>query len=212
MLEYKRSLLVRVAFEADRVLRRRGPHLFWSNRAVWIVAVRALDKPLIDAMVERHLELRLLLQVAGVAELRLGLDQQEFLRLCVMGRVTGDAAHVALSMQRVHRIHVLGATGMARQTAVVDVFGRMIFEDKDLRYVAASGDVRCTRTMATFASLLGWTSVRVKCCLPVRGLLPSLVNVLMAGRANFRTHIAGSSRVLRIRLPDKSILVLGCQR
>ena len=98
MLEYKRSLLVGVAFEADGVLCRRGPNLFWSNRAVWIVAVRALDKPLIDAMVERHLELRLLLQVAGIAELRLGLDQQEFLRLCVMGRVTGDTAHVALSM------------------------------------------------------------------------------------------------------------------
>jgi hypothetical protein len=74
MLEYKRSLLVCVAFEADRVLRCRAPHLLWSNRAVWIVAVRALDQPLIDAMMERHLELWLLLQVAGIAELRLGLD------------------------------------------------------------------------------------------------------------------------------------------
>jgi len=88
---------------------------------------------------------------------------------------------------------------MACQAAVIDVFGRMFLEDEDLRYVAASGDVRCTGTMATFASLTGWTSVRVKRCLPVRGLLPSLVDVLMAGHANFRTHIAGSSRVLRIR-------------
>lgn len=75
MLEYKGSLLVCVAFKADGVLRCRGPHLFWSNGAVWIVAVRALYKPLIDAVMERHLELRFLLQVAGIAELRLGLDQ-----------------------------------------------------------------------------------------------------------------------------------------
>src|ERR1700685_1383995 len=75
----------------------------------------------------------------------------------------------------------------------------MILEDEDLGYVAASGDVRCTGTVATFASLMGWTSVRIKRCLPVRGLLPSLVNVLMAGHADFRTHIAGCRRILRVR-------------
>ena len=43
-----------------------------------IVAIAALHKPFVHAMMEGHLELRLLLQVAGVAKLGLCLDQQEF--------------------------------------------------------------------------------------------------------------------------------------
>jgi hypothetical protein len=127
-----------------------------------------------------------------------------------MGRMAGDAAHVALSMQRVDRIHVLGSTGMTRQAAVADVFGRMILEVEDLRYVAPSGNVSRPRTMATFAAMMGWTSVRIKRCLPVRGLLPSLVDILVAGHTDFRSYIAGSRRVLRLRRSLGGIVRLCC--
>lgn len=43
VLEYKRSLLVSVAREANGILCSRGPHLLWPDRTVHIVAVRALD-------------------------------------------------------------------------------------------------------------------------------------------------------------------------
>ena len=49
-----------------------------------IVAVAADQQPFINTMVERHFELRLLLQVAPVAEFRLGFHQQEFLGLRVV--------------------------------------------------------------------------------------------------------------------------------
>jgi len=64
VLKDERPLLVGVACKANRVLRRRGPHLFRSNRTVHIVAVRALDEAFIHAMMKRHFELSLLLQMA----------------------------------------------------------------------------------------------------------------------------------------------------
>jgi hypothetical protein len=84
MLEYKRSLLVGVAFEADRILRRRVPYLLGFHRPVHVVAVAADQQAFVDAMVKGHFELRLLLQVAPVAEFRLGFHQQEFLGLRVV--------------------------------------------------------------------------------------------------------------------------------
>ena len=79
-----------------------------------IMAIAALHKPFVHAVMEGHGELRLLLQVAGVAKLGLGLDQQEFLGLCVVRRVAGDAAHVILAVQGIHGIHVFGADWRGR--------------------------------------------------------------------------------------------------
>ena len=61
MFEDERPLLIGVAGEAHGVLGRRGPYLLRSNRAVRIVAVRALHQSLIHAMMKGHLELLLLL-------------------------------------------------------------------------------------------------------------------------------------------------------
>jgi len=57
MLEYKRSLLVRMALEADRILRRGVPHLLGLHRPVHVVAVTANQQAFVDAMVERHFEI-----------------------------------------------------------------------------------------------------------------------------------------------------------
>ena len=64
MLVHKRPLLVRVAFEANRILRRGNAHLLGSYRAVHVVAIAALHQPFIHPMMERHIELRLLLEMA----------------------------------------------------------------------------------------------------------------------------------------------------
>ncbi len=57
-------LLVRVARKANGILCRGGPHLLWSNGAVWIVTIGAPDQPFVNAMMKRHLELGFLSQVA----------------------------------------------------------------------------------------------------------------------------------------------------
>lgn len=54
MLVYKRALFVDMAFEADRILSGSHPHLLGTLGAVWIMAVRALDQALVDAVVEGH--------------------------------------------------------------------------------------------------------------------------------------------------------------
>jgi hypothetical protein len=106
VLEYEWSLLVRVALEADHVSRSRGPHLpdqmvaFQDTaRSVLVVAVGARNQPLVYAMAKRHIELGLLLQVAGIAKRGLGLDQQVFLRCRMVHRVAGSAGNVVLPVE-----------------------------------------------------------------------------------------------------------------
>ena len=68
VFENEGSLLVGVALEADRILRGGGPHLFGAYCTVHVVAIAALDQPFIHPMMEGHIELGLLLQMAGVAK------------------------------------------------------------------------------------------------------------------------------------------------
>ena len=75
MLVKERSALVGVALEADKVLVGRGPQLAPDRRAVSVVAIAALDQPLIHAVPERLLEVGLLFRVAGEAQRRLRLDK-----------------------------------------------------------------------------------------------------------------------------------------
>src|SRR5271155_3831967 len=93
VLEYKRSLLVRVAREANRILRRGSPHLMRPHSAVRIVAISALDEAFIYSMVERHIELSFLRQMARIAKFGLSFYQQEFFCFCMMRRMAGNAGH-----------------------------------------------------------------------------------------------------------------------
>ena len=67
VLEYEWTGFVCVALEADRVLRRGGAQLPREETAVRIVAVIALHKSFIHAVMERHFKLRLLLQVSPLS-------------------------------------------------------------------------------------------------------------------------------------------------
>ena len=57
-------------------------------------------------------------------------------------------------MYGIDGIHVLGATGVARHAARVDLLGRVILKDKNLGDVAATGDVRRSRSVAALAALV----------------------------------------------------------
>jgi hypothetical protein len=84
VLENEGTMLIDVTLEADAVLRGRHADLLGQFCAVGIVAIGALHQTLVDAMVKGHGELGLLLEVAGVAQLGLGFDQQELLGLRVV--------------------------------------------------------------------------------------------------------------------------------
>ncbi len=77
VLENEGALLIRVALKADGVLLRGCAHLMRLDGAVRVVAIRAVDKPFVHAMVKGHFELRFLGLVASDAELRLGFRQQK---------------------------------------------------------------------------------------------------------------------------------------
>ncbi len=77
MLKNEWSLQVRVARETDSIPRSRRAKLFPDETSMGVMAVRTLNKPFVDPVVEGHVELRLHLQVAGVAELRLCFHEQE---------------------------------------------------------------------------------------------------------------------------------------
>lgn len=98
VFENKRAVLVHVALEANGILTGRSAHLFGGGGPVGVVAIAALHESLVHAVMKRHIELGFLLQVAGVAKLRLRLHQQEFLGLRMVRRMARDAAHVILAV------------------------------------------------------------------------------------------------------------------
>src|SRR5260370_21610088 len=101
VFKHEGTLLVGVALEADRILRRRRAHLLGFHCTVWIVAVGALYEPFIDPMVGRHVQLCFLLQMTREAKLGLGLYEQKIRVFTVVRRVPGDATDAVLRMLRV---------------------------------------------------------------------------------------------------------------
>lgn len=71
MLEHERSLLICVACKTDGVLCRGSAYLFGPDRSVGIVAIAALHQAFVHTMVERHLKLWPLLEMARIAKLGL---------------------------------------------------------------------------------------------------------------------------------------------
>ena len=75
VLEDEWSLLVHVAREADGIPPCRRTQLLSEKTAVRVVTIRAVHEPFLNAVMKGHIELRFHLQMAGVAELGLYLDQ-----------------------------------------------------------------------------------------------------------------------------------------
>lgn len=198
VFEHKRSLLVRVAFEADSVLGGGSPQLVRLHRAVHVVAIAALDQPFIHAMMERHIELRFLLEMAPIAKFGLGLYEQEIRILTVVRRMTGNATDVILRMHGVDCIHVLRAAGVAGQALGGDFFGGCFFKKEELGGVGWISNVAGSRTVTILAAVLRDPAFLVR-LLPVRAFLPAVVNLRVAGLAGFRAGVSGRLRLGQIR-------------
>ncbi len=156
-----------------------------------VVAIGALNQPLVDAVVKGHFEFGFLAQVAPVAKLRLRLHQQEFLGLRVVRGMAGNATHVILRVHRVDSVHMLRAARVARHAAAIYFLCRSALEREDFRNIAAARNVGGPWAMAGFASLMRRTAFGIEGCLPVRRLFPAVVDILVAGLADFRAHIFG---------------------
>lgn len=116
-----------------------------------IVAITAVHQTFIDLVVEGHMELRLNLSVAAIAELRLrGLEEVRLVHLAGVDAVAADAAHIAFSVGRTLKIGML--TLVTVETLVIDILGRGLGKAKYLRYIAAAIDVGFAWTMTALAS------------------------------------------------------------
>jgi hypothetical protein len=132
MFVYEWPALVDVAVIADLILSYGRAQLMRPLSAVRIMAVRALDEPFVHAMAKRHGELRPLLLMAPIAELRLRPHQQEFPGFRVMCRMARSAGDIISRMQRFDDVQLLGATRMAAQALGVDRFRTCLREKEQL--------------------------------------------------------------------------------
>src|SRR5271156_1934860 len=141
VFEYKRSLFVRVALEADRILCGGGSHLLGPHCAVGIVADSTLDEDFVHSMMEGHVAFSLLRAMARIANLGLRLQQQEIGVFAVVRRMAGNATDLVPRVLGVDRIHVLRAARMAGHATVVDFLCRRILEGEYLGDVTAACNV-----------------------------------------------------------------------
>lgn len=68
VFEHERSLQIAMALEADRVLSGFGTQRTVEERPVGVVAIRAADQALVDAMTERFVKIRGFFGVALITE------------------------------------------------------------------------------------------------------------------------------------------------
>jgi hypothetical protein len=144
-------------------------------------------------MMEGHIELCFLLEMAPIAKLWLGLNKHKIRFFAMVRRMAGDATDAILRMFRVDRIHVLRATGMASQAALVDLLGGMIFkvEDRVLRQ-----RLRCVSVIP----VRGLDRCRVRFRRSVAAL--AAVNVVLAGKRNApRTSLVIAHSLVFVALP-----------
>ena len=101
-----------------------------------------------------------------------------------------NATHVVLGVNRIDGVHVLGAARMAGHATVVDLLGRGFLEGEDLGDVAAARHVGRSGAVAGFTSLVRRTAFGVEGGLPVGGLLPTAIDILVAGLAGLGTDVS----------------------
>lgn len=186
-----------VALGADQVLVGRGLQVVGSEGAVHVVAVAARDQAFDHLVVERHIERRLSVGVALEAERRLRSLQQLFFFLALMNAVAADTADVRLGVGRAVKVRV--RSRVTGQALGVNLFGRVLRGIEYLAYIAAARHVLRTGTVAAFATLMGGSSFGIERGLPVRRLLPVVVDLFVARLAGLRAYILGGFRGVRTR-------------
>ena len=190
MLVNERPTHIRVALGADLVLIGRGPQVIVPEGTVHVVAVAALDQPLIHPVMERHAERRLYVTVALIAERRLRGLEQVLRRLAVVNAVTACATDTGLAVRRTQEIGM--RTRVAGEALGIDLLRRSGGKVEDLGLVTASLNVRLARSVAVLA---GDAFVAMhQNHLGVRIVGKTVCFLLVAGGAYLGADIIGRSR------------------
>lgn len=140
---------------------------------------------------KRLREIRLDFLVAGNAEQRILLYQQELFLPGVVRRVTIDTAHVVDIVRLARKVAVLLAVFMAGQATLADFRGRHALEVEDLGLVPTGINMGFARPVTCFASVPSGPAPCVQSSLPVRRRFEILEDVFVASLAGFRADIAG---------------------
>src|ERR1700677_1586732 len=109
-----------------------------------------------------------------------------------MGRVAIETSHIAAGVGGFSEMRLLVCFAGAAQTTRAGLLPRLSVEYKYLGFVATAGHVVRSGPMATLATLLRETALRVQCRLPVRRLRPSVIDFLVTGLAGLGSHVLGS--------------------
>ncbi len=154
------SAVLGVAFQAwllicRRLLHHSRPRAHAPRRGdgtVRIVAIRALHHALVDAMFERHVELRSNRGVAVIAEIRLGLREQKLRGSRAMNRVTTGTGNIVKRVLGTADLCSSEIARVARKT-VVDNLDRLQFRESDDGGLTTSClDMRPPRAVTPLAS------------------------------------------------------------
>jgi hypothetical protein len=196
VLVHERSGLIRVAFEANGVLRGGGAQLPREEASVRVVTIRALHQALVHTVMEGAAELLLDFDVAAIAELGLGHAHQELGLLRMVGRMAIDAADVVLQVGGAREVGVLLAILVALEAAVADLACGGILEREDSGFIAATLDVGLAGSVTGFAAVEFRALFGVERGDEVAGFLEGTVealagHVFVAGLAGVGAEVIG---------------------
>ena len=207
MFVHERAGFVRVALEANQVLRPGRSQLAGLETTMLVMAIGALYESFVHAVMERPVELLLLIQVAAVAKCWLLLFEQKLALFCMVRVVAIRAAHSVLNVDGACEIAVLLSILMAVKAASADLLRRCALEGKNLGLISAALDVSFPWTVASFTTVPLRAFLRIHGSHIVRGVFKVLEEILgrhvgMAGFAGLGTYIER-----RIRLPHIGLLI-----
>jgi len=200
-----RSGFVRMAREANQILRPCSAQLARLETAVLIVAVRALHQSLVHAVMEGTVELLLFVQVASVAQIRLLRFQQKLALFGMVRVVAVGAAHSILQVDGTREITMLFAILVAVQATRAYLLRRNALERENLGLVTSALDMFLPRTMARLAAVPFRPFLRIQSRHKVWRILIVLEesfdgHVFVAGFAGLGTYVEGGIRLARIVL------------
>ncbi len=160
VLEDKGSALVGMALHTGNVVAESAGNHAGRLRdapsrgrgAVRVMAVRALDRALVDAVLEGKIEARADIGVALVANLFLAFGEQMTGLLRVVNRMAVDAADLGGRMRRAANVHLAEVLGVTAQAAVQHLTGFEEREADDFRCIAQAFEVLLAGTVAAFAA------------------------------------------------------------
>jgi hypothetical protein len=189
VLKHERPLLFPVALVTNLVLLGAGAQLPGQRPAMRVVAVVALNQPLLNTVPVRASEFSSYLSVAAIAQERLLFDEQRPLRLGFVRRMATGAAHIVGQMGGPQKIGMLIVEGMAGQASFRGLFGREILEIDNLGDIAAALDVRFARTVTSLTALMLRRCFLVKGSREMSGVLEVLGQILVAGLAGIFAYV-----------------------